>query len=123
MDTQLLDAGEYAPTLAGVTNIDAVTAPSEFFWVRVGFMVIVAGRVDVDPTAAGPTATAFTVSLPLPTTFATANDASGSINATGTASESGGVTTTVGAGTVNVNYLALSVANHGMRLFFMYRMR
>lgn len=123
MDAQIIDAGYYTPTLTNTTNLDDSTS-SEFMWVRVGDHVVVAGRVDVDPTAAAPTATALTMSVPLPTAnFTSGNDANGTINAPLITSESGAIAANVGAQTVVANFSALSTANHTMRCIFMYRIR
>ena len=68
--TPTLASGVYTPTMAGVANIDSLTAYTAF-WTRVGNIVTVSGRVDVDPTSAN-TTTNFTISYPIsPLTTAT----------------------------------------------------
>lgn len=48
---QYVASGTYTPTLTNTTNIDASTAYT-CQWIRVGNVVMVSGRVDIDPTAA-----------------------------------------------------------------------
>lgn len=76
-------AGTYTPTISDVTNIGTST-PALWFWVRVGDVVTVAGRLDIDPVATG----RWTVyaTCPVTTSFAAAGQAGGyigGINATG----------------------------------------
>ena len=120
MDAQLLDSGYYTPDLTNTTNLDASTS-SEFLWFRVGDKVMVAGRVDVDPTALA--ATQLSMSIPLPSNFTSGNDANGKAAAPAVASESGVIAAINGTQTVSINFIALSVANHAVRCVFMYRMR
>jgi hypothetical protein len=49
-----VNSGFYTPTLTNTTNLTASTA-YQCYWYRVGDMVTVFGKVDVDPTAAGNT--------------------------------------------------------------------
>jgi hypothetical protein len=60
-------SGKYTPTLGNTTNIAASTA-FECQWMRVGNVVTVSGRVDIDVTSAS-VATAMTMSLPIASTF------------------------------------------------------
>ena len=61
-----LASGTYTPTLFNVTNLAAST-PLQCQYMRVGNVVTVSGRADVDPTAAG--ATRLDISLPIPSNF------------------------------------------------------
>jgi hypothetical protein len=61
-------SGTYTPTLTNTTNIAASTAYVTGYF-RVGNMVTVAGRVNIDPTAAS-TASELRISLPIASNFA-----------------------------------------------------
>lgn len=65
----LLDAGTYTPTVTNGTNVAATTAYS-CQYMRVGSVVTVSGKIDIDATATG----ALLVGLSLPITSAIAND-------------------------------------------------
>lgn len=67
-----LNHGTYTPTLTNVTNITASTAYVSQ-WMRVGNIVTVSGRVDIDPNLGGSTASELGVSLPIASNFTGAN--------------------------------------------------
>lgn len=69
-------SGNYTPTLTGVANVDASTAYS-CPYMRVGSTVLVAGKVDVDPTAAAATPTSLGISLPIASNLGAADDLGG----------------------------------------------
>jgi hypothetical protein len=81
-------AGQYTPTLTNTSNIDASTAYVTQ-WFRVGNMVTVAGRVDVDPTAAG--SIDLKISLPIASNFTGNEQLTGSIVPYLTADNAGGI--------------------------------
>jgi hypothetical protein len=64
---QFIASGTYSPTLTIVANIASVSV-NVAQWIRVGNCVTVAGRVDIDPTAAS-VATSLGISLPIASTF------------------------------------------------------
>lgn len=68
--------GTYTPTLTSVTNIQASTA-YVCRWQRVGSFVTVSGQVDIDPTAATPTASQIDISLPIASALASTSDCTG----------------------------------------------
>lgn len=76
----IVSVGTYTPTLTNSTNVAASTA---FLcrYVRVkgptGDFVTVSGQVNIDPTAAAPTATTMKMSLPIASNFANAEECSG----------------------------------------------
>ena len=76
--------GTYTPTLTNSTNVAASTA---FLcrYIRIGDQVTVYGQVNIDPTAAAPTATTLRMSLPIASDLANAEECSGvfSSNASG----------------------------------------
>ncbi len=61
-----LYSGTYTPTLTGITNVAASTAYSTIF-MRVGNVVTVAGRVEIDPTSTG--STVLEMQVPYTTNF------------------------------------------------------
>jgi hypothetical protein len=65
-----LASGTYTPTVTGVTNVASVTAYLSQY-MRVGSVVTVSGRIDVDPTAA--VATQVGISLPIASDFTAAS--------------------------------------------------
>lgn len=67
--------GTYTPTVAGLSNVDLVAAwPLQY--VRVGNVVTVSGRVEIDATSVG-SVTRISMSLPITTAFSGANQAGG----------------------------------------------
>lgn len=76
-DNTAIVAGTYTPTLTGVANVAAST-PYSCQYARVGSVVTVSGRVDVDPTAA--TTTQLGISLPVASNLANANECAGAGN-------------------------------------------
>jgi hypothetical protein len=80
--------GQYTPTLTNSSNIDASTAYVTQ-WFRVGNMVTVSGRCDVDPTAAG--FIDLKISLPISSNFSDNAQLTGSIVPYLTADNPGGI--------------------------------
>lgn len=68
-------ASKWTPTLTNVANLDGSTA-FESLYIRLGSIVVVAGRVSVDPTA-GAAATTLAISLPVASNFGAVEDAAG----------------------------------------------
>jgi hypothetical protein len=69
-----IDSGVYTPVATGIVNCDSVTA-YECTWVRIGNVVQVAGRVDVDATASGDTR--WSLTLPVPDDLTAIGDLAG----------------------------------------------
>lgn len=70
-----LASGTYTPTLTNTTNVAASTA-YQCQYMRVGSVVTVSGRVDIDPTTAG-IDTAMKMSLPIASNFGNNSDCGG----------------------------------------------
>jgi hypothetical protein len=70
------ESGTYTPTATIVTNLDSVT-PQQGTYLRVGNMVYVAIRINVDPTAAGNVEYRFT--LPIASALTSANQLVGTL--------------------------------------------
>lgn len=75
---QYIASGTYTPTLTNVTNIAASTAYA-CQWMRVGNVVTVTGKVDIDPTSSG--TTTLRISLPIASALAAGNQCAGAANA------------------------------------------
>lgn len=74
-DLPTLSHGTYTPTLTAVANIDALVAwPNQYL--RVGNVVTVSGRVDIDATAAS-VLTEFTMTLPISSNFTSQEQGAG----------------------------------------------
>lgn len=85
--TNIVETGTYTPTITGVLNVAASTA-YELQWLRVGKVVTISGRIDIDPTADA-TLTLATIDLPV----VGANF--GTDDGGGVAVEAGGATDTI----------------------------
>jgi hypothetical protein len=68
-------ASKWTPTLTNVDNLDGSTA-FECLYIRLGSIVVVAGRVSVNPTAPA-TPTTLSISLPVASNFGAVEDAAG----------------------------------------------
>lgn len=85
----LVTSGTYTPALTNVANLAASTAYVCQF-LRVGTLVTVSGRVDVDPTLTA-TDTQLGISLPVASNFATADQCAGTAWAPTLTSEGGAI--------------------------------
>lgn len=76
IERMIVESGTYTPTFTNVANMDATTA---YVWMyqRIGNIVRVSGRVDINPTAASNTQTQVGVSLPFASNFTNNQQASG----------------------------------------------
>lgn len=111
--------GSYTPTLAALANVDAFTA---FLcnWQRYGDMVSVSGRVDVDPTASA-TLTQLYISLPIASTFVSAQDAAGLAIASNVAGQGGGIYADTISPRVILQYVPTGAASQPMFFTMSYR--
>lgn len=109
-------SGTYTPTLTNTTNVAASTA-YVCQYMRVGNVVTVSGRVDIDPTATGgtelrmtlPIASAMTLDYQVSGTFSSSNSNGGQISAETTAD------------IARFIFSATDVANRGYYFTFTYR--
>lgn len=84
-----LASGVYTPTLTNAANLDASTA-YECQYLRVGSVVHVSGKVDVDPTLAA-TVTQLGISLPIASNLGAEEDCAGAAAASGIAGQSAAI--------------------------------
>ena len=110
-----LASGTYTPTLTGVANVDTATAYA-CKYLRVGNIVHVAGKLDIDCTAVA--LTQLGISLPI------ASNLAGDGDARGTAASLIPETMVIRGDATNdraeMIYTAVSTANHGVSFQFTY---
>ena len=75
LDRTVIQSGVYTPTLTNVTNV-AASAAAPCQYMRVGDVVTVAGRIDIDLTS-GTTASELGVTVPIASDFALSYQAAG----------------------------------------------
>jgi hypothetical protein len=108
--TGVVRGGTYTPTGGLATNLAAIT-PQLAHWTRVGNTVTVSGRVTLDPTAGGATQTQFTLTLPIASDFANADDLCGVVTLlSGTTSASGVLVANTSTNLCVGNYVSNSTA-------------
>jgi hypothetical protein len=115
---QFIASGTYTPTLTNNTNLAASTA-YQCQWLRVGNLVTVSGRADVDPTAAA-ASTILYISLPIASNFATTENCAGTANAPGVVSESAAVGANIANDVAAMQWFTTTTANHAMYFTFTY---
>lgn len=115
--TLVLASGVYTPTLTGVANVGAST-PYEFQYLRLGTVVTVSGKVDVDPTAPG--ATQLGISLPVASNLGAAEDCAGVGASPGIAGQSGAILGDVANDRAELNWVAVDLTNQAWYVHFSY---
>lgn len=108
----------YTPTLTNVTNLDASTAYA-CQYLRVGNVVLVSGKVDLDPTAAG--ATELGLSLPIASNLATEQQLGGSAQTAAVAGEGIAIRADAANNRAALVYTAVDVANKSWFFSFAYQ--
>lgn len=104
--------GTYTPILTNSANLAASTAYS-CTYLRVGNSVTVSGRVDIDPTTTA-TLTTLGISIPVASTFTTANQAGGSASASSVADGSAAILSDASNARLTLQYICTDVTNHPM---------
>ena len=113
-----LYSGSYTPVLTGVTNV-AASGSNPAFYVRVGNIVYVSGRVGITATAAS-AATALGISLPIASNFTANTDAAG--GAAGLErQQSGSVIADTTNDRAEMNFLSTSTSSTTMSFWFSYQ--
>lgn len=111
-------AGTYLPTLTNTTNLDGSTAYT-CQYMRVGNVVTVSGKADVDPTAAG-VATALGVSLPIASNFAALEQCAGTAANNAVAGEVAAVVADTTNDRARLLWVTSSAVDHAMYFTFTY---
>lgn len=111
-------SGVYTPTLSNTTNVAASTSyPAQYM--RIGDVVTVSGRVDVDPTAAA--ATALGISLPIASNFGALEDCAGTAASDAVAGQSAAIRANIANDRAEMAWVAVDIANRTMYYTFTYR--
>lgn len=117
--SSLLERGTYTPTLTNAANVAASTAYTCQF-LRIGDMVTVSGKVDVDPTSAA-TLTRLQLSLPFASNFADDGDCGGAAFASGVAGQGAAMRADVTLNVAEMIWIAGDVSNQPMYFSFTYQ--
>lgn len=115
--TGVLLSGTYLPTLTAVTNVAATTAYN-CQYMRVGNVVNVSGKLDVDPTIVA--ATVVGISLPIASTLSAAEKCSGVGASNAIVSESAAIDGDTVNNRAQMDWITTSLANHTMYFSFQY---
>lgn len=107
----------YTPSLTGVTNVGASTA-YQCQYSRVGSVVTVSGKVDIDPTAAG--ATELGVSLPIASNFGNDFECGGTAVDPAVAGDCAAISADAANNRAAVRYIAVDTANRSWFFSFTY---
>ena len=110
-------SGTYTPTLFNVTNVAASTAYA-CQYMRVGNVVNVSGKVDVDPTLVA--ATVLGISLPIASTLSAAEKCAGIAASNTIASEVAAIDGDTSNNRAQMDWVTTSLANHSMYFEFQY---
>jgi len=111
-------SGTYTPTLTNVANLGASTA-YQCQWIRVGNIVNVSGKVDVDPTLTA-TATQLGISLPVASNIGAAEDCAGTAFASGIAGQGAAIIGDAANNRAEMNWIATDITNQPMYFTFQY---
>lgn len=111
-------SGVYTPTLTGVANTDAVTA-FQCQFSRVGSVVTVSGKLNVDPTAAA-TQTQVGISLPIASNIGAEEDVGGTASAKAIV-QVGGIYGDATNNRAELSFLSGATADTAMHFSFTYR--
>lgn len=122
MGTLALAQGTYTPTLSNTTNVAGSTAYVTGYY-RVGGMVTVSGKIDIDATLAASTATELGISLPIASNLVGEEDAGGAAVSDSVASLSARIKADATNDRVSVVFKALSLANDSYSFEFSYQVK
>lgn len=112
-------AGTYTPTLTNVANVSASTA-YVCMYMRVGNVVTVSGRIDIDPTVTA-TGTQLGISLPVASNFTSTDQSGGTAAATAIAGQSAAIRSDATNDRAELIYNAVDITNQPMYFSFTYQ--
>jgi len=115
---KILDSGVYTPSLTNGANVAAST-PYECQWMRIGNVVTVSGKFDVDPTTTA-TSTTLGISLPVASDIGTEQDLGGVAAAT-VFNAAGGIRGSAASDRADFVYVCPSAANTQWFFTFQYQ--
>jgi len=111
-------SGTYTPTLTNVANLDASTA-YQCQYMRVGNVVSVSGKVDIDPTTAT-VSTTLGISLPIASNFGAAEDCAGTAFASGVSGQGAAILADTTNDRAQLQFIAADTTNKAMLFQFLY---
>lgn len=111
-------SGFYTPTLTNVANISSSTA-AVLRVLRVGDVVLVSGKVTVDPAAAG-VLTRLGISLPVASEFTDAGDCAGVAMVTAILGDTAGIIADATNNRAEISWVATQPESQAMSLLFQY---
>lgn len=111
-------SGTYTPTLTNVANLSASTA-YQCQYTRVGNVVSVSGRVDIDP-AAPTTSTQLGISLPVASNLGATEDCAGVAFSPGIAAQGAAILGDATNNRAQLEYIAADITNQPMYFQFQY---
>lgn len=112
-----LASGTYTPTLTNVANLDGSTA-YQCQYLRVGNVVTVSGKVDIDPTL-NATTTQLGISLPIASNFGAREDCAGA-GACNTIAQSAAIRADFTNDRAEVDFISTTTLSSGMFFSFTY---
>lgn len=115
---QYFASGTYTPTLTSVANVTATTAYA-CQYTRIGNVVSVSGKLDLDPTIAA-TSTQVGISLPIASNLASNEQSSGTAFASGVAGQGAAILGDATNDRAQLQYISSDVTNQPMYFTFMY---
>jgi|SRR6185312_4549354 len=110
--------GTYTPTLTNVTNLDTSGA-NLCAYTRIGSVVTVSGRVDLDPTAAG--AVELGISLPIASNFTDNKQCSGIAFCNTVAGQGAAILSDLTNDRASLQFIAVDTSNRVMMFVFQYQ--
>lgn len=119
ISTPVLTTGTYTPTLFNTTNVAASTS-HKCQWMRLGDMVTVSGRVEIDPTNNN-ASTVLGIALPVASNFGVDSDCGGAAAAPDVAGQCAAITADPATDRALITFVAGSNANHSMSFSFTYQ--
>ncbi len=117
--TVVTASGVYTPTLFNVANVAASTA-YQCQYARVGSVVTVSGKVDVDPTLAA-TSTQVGISLPVASNIGALEDCCGTAFASGIAAQGAAILGDMTNDRAQMQWISSDITNQSMYFHFQYR--
>mgnify|MGYP001615560273 CR=1 FL=1 len=114
-----LASGVYTPTLTNVANLDGSTA-YEAQYLRVGSVVTVSGKFDINPTLAA-TLTQLGISLPIASNIGATEDCAGVAFASGIAGQGGAIDGDAANNRAELDYISGDLTNQPMYFVFQYQ--
>lgn len=113
-------SGTYTPTLTGVANVGASTA-YVCQYLRVGNVVTVSGKVDVDPTLGISTTTQLGITLPIASNFGALEQCAGTASSPAIATQQGGIYADAANDRAQLDFKAIDPNNNSWYFTFTYQ--